>query len=73
LLTLVFHFLDHMLHQQPHGLIDLEVQATGDLQIDDHTNEDVRDHFGAEALGKALGSHKGIVRFGISSLPWMKP
>jgi len=30
-------FLDHMLHQPAsHGLIDLEVQATGDLQIDDH-------------------------------------
>ena len=36
-------FLDHMLHQiANHGLIDLDVQATGDLEIDDHhTNEDV--------------------------------
>lgn len=58
-------FLDHMLHQlASHGLIDLEVQATGDLQIDDHhTNEDVGITLG-QALGKALGSRKGIVRFG---------
>jgi len=52
-----------MLHQPAsHGLIDLEVQATGDLQIDDHhTNED-GDHFG-QALGKHW-ARKGIVRFG---------
>jgi imidazoleglycerol-phosphate dehydratase len=58
-------FLDHMLHQlASHGLIDLEVQATGDLQIDDHhTNEDVGITLG-QALGKALGDRKGIVRFG---------
>ncbi|MEO1447040.1 MAG: imidazoleglycerol-phosphate dehydratase, partial [Cyanobacteria bacterium J06635_11] len=36
-------FLDHMLHQiASHGLFDLEVRATGDIEIDDHhTNEDV--------------------------------
>jgi imidazoleglycerol-phosphate dehydratase len=58
-------FLDHMLHQlSSHGLIDLEVQATGDLEIDDHhTNEDVGITLGM-ALGKALGDRKGIVRFG---------
>lgn len=58
-------FLDHMLHQiASHGLIDLEVQATGDLEIDDHhTNEDVGITLG-QALGKALGDRKGIVRFG---------
>lgn len=58
-------FLDHMLHQiAAHGLIDLEVQATGDLEIDDHhTNEDVGITLG-QALGKALGDRKGIVRFG---------
>jgi imidazoleglycerol-phosphate dehydratase len=58
-------FLDHMLHQiSSHGLIDLEVQATGDVEIDDHhTNEDVGITLGM-ALGKALGDRKGIVRFG---------
>jgi imidazoleglycerol-phosphate dehydratase len=58
-------FLDHMLHQiSSHGLIDLEVQAEGDLEIDDHhTNEDVGITLGM-ALGKALGDRKGIVRFG---------
>ncbi|MFM7447135.1 MAG: imidazoleglycerol-phosphate dehydratase HisB [Leptolyngbyaceae cyanobacterium] len=58
-------FLDHMLHQiSSHGLIDLEVRATGDLEIDDHhTNEDVGITLGM-ALHKSLGDRKGIVRFG---------
>lgn len=58
-------FLDHMLHQIcSHGLIDLEVQATGDWEIDDHhTNEDVGISIG-QAFHKALGDRKGIVRFG---------
>lgn len=58
-------FLDHMLHQiSSHGLIDLDVRAIGDLEIDDHhTNEDVGITLG-QALGKALGDRKGIVRFG---------
>ncbi|OKH20966.1 imidazoleglycerol-phosphate dehydratase [Hydrococcus rivularis NIES-593] len=58
-------FLDHMLHQiASHGLIDLEVRATGDIEIDDHhTNEDVGITLG-QALAKALGDRKGIVRFG---------
>lgn len=58
-------FLDHMLHQiASHGLIDLEVRATGDLEIDDHhTNEDVGITIG-QALSKALGDRKGIARFG---------
>lgn len=58
-------FLDHMLHQiASHGLIDLDVQAKGDLEIDDHhTNEDVGITLG-QALNKALGDRKGIVRFG---------
>lgn len=58
-------FLDHMLHQiSSHGLIDLDIQATGDIEIDDHhTNEDVGITLGL-ALGKALGDRKGIVRFG---------
>jgi len=58
-------FLDHMLHQiASHGLIDLEVQAKGDWEIDDHhTNEDVGITLG-QALNKALGNKKGIIRFG---------
>ena len=58
-------FLDHMLTQIcSHGLIDLQVQATGDLEIDDHhTNEDVGITFG-QALNQALGDRKGIHRFG---------
>ncbi|NEO05736.1 MAG: imidazoleglycerol-phosphate dehydratase HisB [Moorea sp. SIO1F2] len=58
-------FLDHMLHQiSSHGLIDLEVQANGDLEIDDHhTNEDVGITLG-QALAKALSDRKGIFRFG---------
>ncbi|MDJ1184020.1 imidazoleglycerol-phosphate dehydratase HisB [Roseofilum casamattae] len=58
-------FLDHMLHQIcSHGLIDLEIEAQGDWEIDDHhTNEDVGITLG-KALAKALGDRKGIVRFG---------
>jgi imidazoleglycerol-phosphate dehydratase len=58
-------FLDHMLHQiASHGLIDLDVQAKGDWEIDDHhTNEDVGITLG-QAFNKALGDRKGIVRFG---------
>ncbi|MEO1387215.1 MAG: imidazoleglycerol-phosphate dehydratase HisB [Cyanobacteria bacterium J06634_6] len=58
-------FLDHMLHQiASHGLFDLEVRATGDIEIDDHhTNEDVGITLGM-ALAEALGDRKGITRFG---------
>ncbi len=58
-------FLDHMLDQlSSHGLIDLEVKATGDLEIDDHhTNEDVGITLG-QALAEAVGDRKGIRRFG---------
>ncbi len=58
-------FLDHMLHQiASHGLIDLEVRATGDIDIDDHhTNEDVGITLG-QALAQSLGDRRGIVRFG---------
>jgi imidazoleglycerol-phosphate dehydratase len=58
-------FIDHMLHQiSSHGLFDLQVKATGDIEIDDHhTNEDVGITLGM-ALAEALGDRKGIVRFG---------
>jgi imidazoleglycerol-phosphate dehydratase len=58
-------FLDHMLHQiSSHGSIDLDIRATGDIEIDDHhTNEDVGITLG-QAMNKALGDRKGIIRFG---------
>jgi imidazoleglycerol-phosphate dehydratase len=58
-------FLDHMLHQiSSHGMFDLNVKATGDIEIDDHhTNEDVGITLGM-ALAQALGDRQGIVRFG---------
>lgn len=58
-------FLDHMLDQiASHGLIDLDVRAIGDIQIDDHhTNEDVGITLGM-AIAKAVGDRKGITRFG---------
>lgn len=58
-------FLDHMLAQLcSHGLFDLHVRAKGDLWIDDHhTNEDVGITLGL-AIAQAIGSKKGIHRFG---------
>ncbi|MGK7931184.1 MAG: imidazoleglycerol-phosphate dehydratase HisB [Microcystaceae cyanobacterium] len=58
-------FLDHMLHQiASHGLIDIRVKATGDIEIDDHhTNEDIGITLG-QALAEAVGDRKGIHRFG---------
>ena len=63
-------FLDHMLHQiSSHGMFDLKVKATGDIEIDDHhTNEDVGITLGM-ALAQALGDRQGIVRFGHFSAP----
>lgn len=56
-------FLDHMFHHVAHhGLFDLTVSASGDLHIDEHhTVEDVAIVFG-QALDKALGDRRGIVR-----------
>lgn len=58
-------FLDHMLHQLcSHGLLDLEIDAKGDYEIDDHhTNEDVGITLG-QAIAQAIGDRKGIHRFG---------
>lgn len=58
-------FLDHMLHQlSSHGLFDLHIRAKGDTWIDDHhTNEDIGITLGM-AFSKALGSKRGIRRFG---------
>ncbi len=63
-------FLDHLLGSfAHHGLFDLAVRATGDLEVDEHhTVEDVALVLGA-ALGEALGDRSGIVRFGEASVP----
>jgi len=63
-------FLDHMLEQiARHGLIDLSVKATGDLEIDaHHTVEDIGICFG-EALHDAVGDKAGIVRYGHAYVP----
>jgi imidazoleglycerol-phosphate dehydratase len=63
-------FLDHMLtHIARHGLIDLTVQAKGDLHVDfHHTVEDVGIALGT-AIAKALGDKAGIRRFGWASVP----
>lgn len=63
-------FLDHMLDQiVRHGLIDMEVEAKGDLHIDGHhTVEDVGITLG-QAFAKALGDKKGVRRYGHAYVP----
>ncbi|MGR8980927.1 MAG: imidazoleglycerol-phosphate dehydratase HisB [Gammaproteobacteria bacterium] len=63
-------FLDHMLDQiARHGLIDLEIDAIGDLDIDaHHTVEDIGITLG-QAFAGALGDKKGIVRYGHAYIP----
>ena len=63
-------FLDHMLDQLArHSLIDIKVEARGDLHIDfHHTAEDVGIALG-EAVKKALGDKKGIRRYASCDLP----
>ena len=63
-------FFDHMLtHVARHGLFDLKLQAKGDLHVDTHhTVEDVGICLG-QAIEKALGDKKGIVRFGSATVP----
>jgi imidazoleglycerol-phosphate dehydratase len=63
-------FFDHMLDQiARHGLIDLDVQADGDLHIDGHhTVEDVGITLG-QAVNQAVGERKGIRRFGNAYVP----
>ncbi len=63
-------FLEHMLDQVArHGLIDLDVQAEGDLHIDaHHTVEDVGISLG-QAFCKALGDKQGIRRYGHAYVP----
>jgi imidazoleglycerol-phosphate dehydratase len=63
-------FFDHMLDQiARHGMLDLEVEAQGDLHIDaHHTVEDVGITLG-QALAKAWGDKKGLVRYGHAYVP----
>ncbi|GGX15703.1 MULTISPECIES: imidazoleglycerol-phosphate dehydratase HisB [Undibacterium] len=63
-------FLDHMLDQiARHGLIDLDIEADGDLHIDaHHTVEDVGITLG-QAFAQAIGDKKGIRRYGHAYVP----
>jgi imidazoleglycerol-phosphate dehydratase len=63
-------FYDHLLTSLAHhGLFDLEIRATGDLEVDEHhTVEDVALVLGA-ALAEALGDRAGIRRFGEAQAP----
>ena len=63
-------FFNHMLElMAKHSLVDLKLQATGDLAVDHHhTVEDVGLALG-DALNQALGDRKGIERYGFSLMP----
>lgn len=63
-------FFDHMLDQiARHGLVDLDIDAKGDLHIDaHHTVEDIGITLG-QAFAKAMGERKGIRRYGHAYVP----
>ncbi len=63
-------FFDHMLEQiARHGLIDLTIEARGDLEVDGHhTVEDTGIALGT-ALREALGDKSGVTRYGMSCVP----
>jgi len=63
-------FLEHMMDQiARHGMIDLDITCDGDIEIDDHhTVEDVGITLG-QAIAKAVGDKKGLVRYGHSYVP----
>jgi imidazoleglycerol-phosphate dehydratase len=63
-------FLDHMMEQiARHGLVDLMVEAKGDVHIDHHhTVEDIGITLG-QAFDKAIGDKRGIVRYGHAYVP----
>ena len=63
-------FLDHMLEQlSRHSLIDLTVRAEGDLHIDFHHTTEDSGYAVGEAVSKALGDRRGIVRYGAATIP----
>jgi imidazoleglycerol-phosphate dehydratase len=63
-------FLDHMLEQlSRHSLIDLELEAHGDLHIDFHHTTEDTGYVVGEAVAKALGERKGIARWGSALVP----
>lgn len=64
------HFLDHMLNLFAfHGLIDLKIRATGDIEVDyHHLMEDIGITLG-EVIKKALGDKKRIKRYGTATIP----
>ncbi|HEX6592065.1 MAG TPA: imidazoleglycerol-phosphate dehydratase, partial [Moraxellaceae bacterium] len=63
-------FLDHMLDQiVRHGLIDLDIECKGDLQIDDHHSAEDTGITLGQAFTKALGDKKGIRRYGHAYVP----
>jgi len=63
-------FLDHMLDQlSRHSLIDLAVKATGDLHIDFHHTTEDSGYVVGEAVAKALGDRRGIMRWGEALVP----
>ena len=63
-------FLDHMMDQiARHGVMDIEIDAVGDLHIDaHHTVEDIGITFG-QAFAKAIGDKKGVRRYGHAYVP----
>jgi|TARA_B100000315_G_C14596051_1_gene599487 imidazoleglycerol-phosphate dehydratase len=63
-------FLDHMLEQVArHGLIDIDIEAAGDLHVDaHHTVEDIGITLG-QAVNQAVGEKKGIRRYGHAYVP----
>jgi len=63
-------FLDHMLEQfARHSLIDLTLRAEGDLHIDFHHTTEDTGYVVGEAVAKALGDRRGIMRWGDALIP----
>jgi imidazoleglycerol-phosphate dehydratase len=63
-------FLDHMLEQlAKHSLIDVKLQAIGDLHIDFHHTTEDTGYVVGEAVTRALGNRGGITRYGHAVIP----
>jgi len=63
-------FLDHMLEQlSRHSLVDLTLEAEGDLHIDFHHTTEDSGYVVGEAVRKALGARTGITRYGSAKIP----